>query len=274
MSRTLVIAEPGCTHEGEYALIVKLIHAAADAGADVFKPQWVSDPVQMCERRHIGPGHPKRAYYERAYGWLAFPLEWHLDFKAICTQRGMRYGCTAFLPQDVPPLRMVVDYLKISSFECGDSALRDAWHGVNRVRLPLKAPFLIVSAGMAGDPMPADYVLHCVSAYPAPLEAMNLRVLHPSGSIFQRRKLFGGLSDHSRHLLTGAVAVACGASIVETHFRLHECDPKNPDYAVAFNPDEFRQYVRNIRDAELMLGDGIKRLQDCEHDMLPYRVNG
>jgi N,N'-diacetyllegionaminate synthase len=103
-------------------------------------------------------------------------------------------------------------------------------------------------------------LLHCVSAYPAPISEMNLRAVGR------------GLSDHSRNLLTGAVAVGAGARIIETHYRLDTCHPTNPDYAVAFTPAEFTQYVKNIRDAEAMMGDGVKKRQPCEEWAVPYRV--
>jgi len=258
----LVIAEPGCTHEGSYEKLVQLLETAAACGANVFKPQWVSDPVAMCERRHIGPEHEKRAYYERAYGWLKFPVDWHADLRDRCKLLGMQYACTVFLTQDVATIAPFVDYLKISSFEANDEELSRAWWPHRRR--------VILSTGMQGAGlglMPVPFgLLHCVTSYPSPPSAMNLRVFDDSNYEYN------GLSDHSRHLLTGSLAVALGAEIIETHYRLDACDPNNPDHAVAFTPAEFTQYVKNIRDAELMLGDGVKRVQPCEAWALPYRV--
>jgi sialic acid synthase SpsE len=266
MSKTLVIAEPGCTHEGSKDTLLELLHTAKACGADVWKPQWTSDPVQMCERRHIGPDHPKRDYYLRAYSWLSWPVEWHAEFKAICVRVGLKYACTVFLPSDVKTVAPYVDYLKIASFELNDISMHEA--------CALAGKSVIASYGMC-DPGAVsvdawccpDYRLHCVSAYPSPLGAMNILAIDRSYG-------FDGLSDHSRHLLAGALAVACGAEVVETHYRLDSCDPNNPDYAVAFPPAEFTQYIQNIRDAEIMLGSGVKQIQECERAMLPYRVTG
>jgi N,N'-diacetyllegionaminate synthase len=269
MATTLVIAEPGCTAEGDKATMLRLLETAHQCGANVWKPQWTSDPVQMCERRHIGPDHPKRAYYEAAYRWLAWPVEWHAEFGARCRALGMEYACTAFLPQDVATVAPFVDYLKISSFEAMDSAMpRIVMDGAG-----FDPSEVIVSTGMLDrDDAPEWYganMLHCVSAYPAPIGAMNLRVLEYDKYAASD---FDGLSDHSRHLLTGAVAVGAGAAIIETHYRLDTCHPTNPDYAVAFTPAEFTQYVKNIRDAEAMMGDGVKKRQPCEEWAVPYRV--
>lgn len=265
MARTLVIAEPGATHEGDRAKLFALLETAHACGADVFKPQWTSDPIAMCERRHIGAGHPRRAYYQRAYSWLNFPLGWHGDLRDRCHALGMEYACTVFLPQDVWPIAHFLDRIKIASFEGQDQPLIKTAQAIG---IPV-----LVSAGMReiGQHEYLGQTLHCVSAYPAPLEAMNLRVL---GRNQGEGWGYQGLSDHSRCLITGALAVACGAETVETHFRLDDCDPENPDYAVAFTPAEFTQYIQNIRDAEAMLGDGVKRIQPCEEWALPYRVTG
>lgn len=264
MAKTLVIAEPGCTHEGEWADLLNLLYTAKECGADCFKPQWTSDPALMCERRHIGVDHPKRSYYERAYRWNSFPVDWHKDFSELAHKFGMQYACSVYLPQDVATVAPFVDYLKIASFENRDAAMIAALHALS------DHGRILVSTGMDDDldgltndwrGLGADF-LHCVSAYPAPLDAMHVSVV---------REL-DGLSDHSRHLLTGALAVAHGAGFIETHFRLDSCDSHNPDYAVAFTPKEFTQYVQNIRDAEIMLGSGVKQIQECERAMVPYRV--
>jgi sialic acid synthase SpsE len=264
----LVIAEPGATAEGDYATMVKQIHVAADCGANVWKPQWTSDPDAMVARRKV----PEK--YRKFYGWLKWPIEWHGEFKRICAERGMEYAVSVYLPRDVAVMVPFVDYLKISSFEATDGALLDA------ARRELRRSEVIVSLGMGAQWDYQEWVprlLHCVSSYPAQLGAMNLSILpaHDEWAGLADPSVrweYAGLSDHSRHVLTGAIAVACGARVIETHYRLEDCDPENPDYAVAFMPAEFAQYVQNIRDAELMLGDGIKRLQPCEAEMAQYRV--
>ncbi len=263
-NRVMVIAEPGCTAEGDYGAYVRLIYAAEAAGCDVFKPQWCSNPQKMCERRHIGPDHPKRAYYERAYNWLNFPLEWHEDFARMCKQFGMQYACTSFLPEDVAKVDPFVSIHKIASFEACDPNMYAAMCLTNKK--------CIVSTGMLNDNQVVDVgerfiVLHCVSAYPAPLSAMNLGVLR-----FDEEEMYQGLSDHSRNVLTGAVAVGAGAEIIETHFRNFDCSPENPDYAVSFSPQELKQYVANVRAAEAMMGGFRKTVQSVEEWGLPYRV--
>jgi sialic acid synthase SpsE len=132
---------------------------------------------------------------------------------------------------------------------------------------PLGLP-LIVSTGMAdleettravetireaGNPPLA--LLHCVSAYPAPAEACNLRVLETLGSRFG---VPVGWSDHTLGNEVALAAVALGACIVEKHFTLDRSLP-GPDHAASLEPREFADLVAGIRKVESALGSADKR---------------
>jgi sialic acid synthase SpsE len=251
--KTLIIAEPGSTHDGQLSNMLRLIDVAAECGADVFKSQWTSNAQTMCDRRHA----PE---YLESYLKLQYPIEWHSELGEHAAARGLQYACTAYIPGDPALLAPFVDYLKVSSFEAGDDDLIEE-SIATRVEV-------IVSHGMGGI---ADDLrvtnLYCVSAYPAPVESLNLGRMRDIGG-----RVFDGFSDHSHDVRVGAWAVAAGASILETHFRLDDCDPSNKDYAVAFTPAEFKTYVQNVRDCEAAMGDGVKRIMPAEEPMLRYRV--
>jgi sialic acid synthase SpsE len=260
-NRTLVIAEPGCVHEGKWERMVRLFEVARSAGADILKPQYVSNPAKMCERRHIGPDHPQRSYYETAYGWNSYPLKWLEWLSEACKATGMQLACTSFLPEDVWAVDPFVSIHKVASFERGDQRLsRTAWATGKRV---------LISQGMSDGAerwIPEDnaYALLCRTAYPAPLKSLRLKEL----------RSFGGLSDHSRDVRVGGWAVMAGATVVEAHIRLADTSPDNPDYAAALSPSEFTEYVRNVRDAEEAYDSDVKGVQPCEEWALPYRVTG
>ncbi len=292
MTRTLVIAEPGCTGEGHFDAMLHLLEVARASGADVWKPQWVSSAARHLERRsaRLNPDEKAAFYqkYERPYSWLQWPAEWHQTFQSRCHELGMQYACSVCLPEDVAIVAPFVDYLKISSFEAQDVDLvREAllaMYGNDRDDSGVYVANVIVSTGMSneitdwriwedGRCREPRFVLHCVSAYPAPLDQMNLGVISGNGRHFGESS-FSGLSDHSRNLVTGAVAVGAGATVIEAHYRLTECDLDNPDYVVSFTPEEFTEYIANIRQAELMMGNGIKQIQPCEREMARYQVSG
>ena len=103
-------------------------------------------------------------------------------------------------------------------------------------------------------------LMHCTTAYPAPLNELNLNVIETYRNIFN---ISIGYSDHSSDTLTPIIAVAKGVSTIETHITL---DKKmlGPDHKASLNPSEFKKYVNNIRESETMLGNHIKTITKSE----------
>jgi N-acetylneuraminate synthase len=103
-------------------------------------------------------------------------------------------------------------------------------------------------------------VLHCVTEYPAPVEAANLRAMDTL------REAFGlpvGLSDHTEGVAIPVAAVARGATLIEKHFTLDRSLP-GPDHEASLEPDELWEMVQGIRDAEVALGTARKAPSEPE----------
>jgi N-acetylneuraminate synthase/N,N'-diacetyllegionaminate synthase len=106
-------------------------------------------------------------------------------------------------------------------------------------------------------------LLHCVSSYPAPAFAANLRAMAAM------RVAFGvpvGYSDHTLGVETALAAVALGACILEKHLTLDR-SASGPDHAISMDPVMFRCLVDGVRRVEAALGSGIKTAQECERDV-------
>jgi len=107
-------------------------------------------------------------------------------------------------------------------------------------------------------------VLQCVSNYPVrDLGAVNLRVIE------SYRRAFGipvGFSDHTLSSSASLGAVALGACVIEKHFTLDKRLPV-PDAPFSADPAELAALVREIRELEAALGDGVKRPVPSERDM-------
>lgn len=245
---TFVIAEAAATHDGNLVKACQLIDLAAAIGADAVKFQWLSSAERLCERR-------RAPEYLASYRLLEFPVWWFQELADVCEKHQIEFMCTAYLPEDLVHVAQWVKRFKVASFEAGDREFVDAHRKYGKP--------IIVSSGMGGPHYDLDN-LHCISAYPAPTDQMNLRRISRGGYV--------GLSDHSLHPWVGALAVAAGARIVEFHVRLWDTSPDNADYRVARNPDEAIAYVQNIRLAELAMGKGDREAQECEKPMMRYRV--
>jgi len=260
--RTLVIAEMGSTHDANLTKALDLVRAAQAAGADVVKAQYWSSAKRLAERRRTGPT------YEALYAKYQMPQKWLPLLANVAKHVGIEFLCTTYLPEDIEVVAPYVSRFKVASFEAQDEAFLLAHLGFGKP--------LIVSTGMMRrrewKPTMLGNIditwLHCVSAYPCPDQEANIAAIRLMRVMWDKV----GYSDHTESLASGAIAVACGAVVLEKHLRLNETDPGNPDYATALDPLEFGDYVDLVRQAEVLLGDGRKEPQAAEAAMAPYRV--
>lgn len=273
VNRCYVIADIGACHDGVVPRMFEAIAVAKQCGADMIKFQWTSDPDKMAARRKA----TEDGYADVYRKYLTWAPGLHAVLADECQKVGIDYGCTVFLPEDVGMVEKHVARFKVASFEAGDVgvlwACAEACERVKGVR------DIIVSHGLGSTPdKMSDLMqysqlhmfrhLRCVSAYPAPLESLNLRLLR------DEKHGYDGLSDHSAPAatMTGALAVAAGATIVEAHLKLWQTSVTNPDAPHAMHDGQFAGYVQNIRLAEECLGSGTVGMHESETAMLNYRV--
>jgi sialic acid synthase SpsE len=105
--------------------------------------------------------------------------------------------------------------------------------------------------------------LHCISSYPTPPEQANLCWI---GELSRRFAVPVGYSDHTNHLMAGALAAASGASIIEKHLT-YDRSAKGPDHAASCDPAQFAEYVKAIRLSETLRGTPGKRVLEIERDV-------
>jgi len=103
-------------------------------------------------------------------------------------------------------------------------------------------------------------IMHCVTDYPVSKNQANLKCID---NIKKDFNLVTGYSDHTLGILAAIIAVAKGAKVIEKHLTLNK-KMKGPDHLASLEPKEFSKMVENIREFELMNGNGKKKLQLCE----------
>lgn len=254
-----VIAEIGTGHNGCLNRAEKLIQSARDAGADCAKFQTVfADeivPVNVGDVPLPGGSIP---LYER-FRELEQGAEFYSDLKQICASYGIDFLSSPFGLRSLQILIDIgADSLKIASPELNHFPLL---RGAAESGLPL-----IVSTGVsmlqdieralqtvqssashAGHTNPRISLLHCVTAYPAPAEDYNLRLIPHLSALFG---LPVGVSDHSLDpVLVPLLSAAMSASIVEKHICLSHNDPGLDD-PIALEPQQFKTMVDSLRFAE------------------------
>jgi N-acetylneuraminate synthase len=256
-----VIAEMSANHNQDFAQALRLVEAAAAAGADAIKLQTYTPDTMTLNLRtpvfQIGPGSiwEGRNLHE-LYGEAFTPWEWQPKLKQAAQARGLACFSTPFDFSAVDFLeRMDVPAHKIASFEIVDLPL------IRRVAQTGKPA--ILSTGMASLAEIDEAVrafreaggtqlalLKCTSAYPARAADMNLRTLPHLAEAFGAPV---GLSDHTLGVAVPVAAVALGACIIEKHFTLSRAVP-GPDSVFSLEPAEFAAMVAAVRTAEQALG--------------------
>ncbi len=267
-----VIAEAGVNHNGDLDLALRLVDAAADAGADAVKFQTFSAhrlatataPKATYQRETTDAGESQREMLRR----LELPARDYDTILRRCRERGLLFLSSPFDEESADFLvGLGVAALKIPSGELTNLPFLEHVSGCG---LPL-----ILSTGMAtltevetavdviqGGGAPPVILLHCVSSYPAPAAEANLRAMATMSSGLG---LLTGYSDHTRGHAVALAAVALGAHVLERHLTLDR-DLPGPDQRASLEPEEFAELIRDIRTVEAALGDGVKRRMPSEED--------
>lgn len=269
----VVVAEIGVNHDGCPLRALALVAAAADAGADAVKLQ-IFDPARLVTadaatagyQRSRGQGDRQRAMLER----LVLPEAALRETVAAARARGLAVLATPF---DEDAADLVAD-LGVDAVKIGSG---DLTHGRLLAHVAAFGRPLICSTGMASlpevleavttiaaaAPAPPLALLHCVSAYPAPPEAANLRAIP---AMHAATGLPVGWSDHVPGPETAIAAAALGAPLFERHLTLDRT-AEGPDHAASDEPADLAAYIRSLRRAHAALGTSTKAPASVEADV-------
>lgn len=266
-NKTMIIAEAGVNHNGDINLAKKLIDAAAAAGADLVKFQTfntdllVTQTIDQAKYQAVNTGVGETQY--QMLKRLELSNAQHLELIRYCDVKDIGFFSTAF---DTDSLAFLAS-LGQKIFKIPSGEITNYPYLVCVGRLGGK---VIMSTGMAtlpeieaaldvledaGTPRSRVTVLHCTTAYPTPMQEVNLNAMKSMGSLFGVEV---GYSDHTVGIEVSVAAVALGATIIEKHFTLDRNLP-GPDHKASLEPEELKQLVSSIRNIESALGDGVKK---------------
>ena len=270
-SPAFIVAEISANHNQDYSRAVEIIHAAKEAGADAVKLQtYTADTITIdCDDEcfqinegTIWDGTTLYKLYQEAYT----PWEWQPKLMEEANKLGLECFSSPFDFTSVDFLEeMKVPAYKIASYEINDIPLI---RKIAKLHKPM-----IFATGIA---YPDDIeralavckeegnedviLLKCVSSYPTPYEAVNLRVIPTLAKTYD---CLAGISDHTMGSIVSAGAIPLGAKMVEKHMTLRRADG-GPDSAFSMEPEEFKKMVDEIRILEKALGSSEYVLTDTQ----------
>ena len=267
--RVKIIAEAGVNHNGSLKKAKLLIKAAKKCGADYIKFQ-AFDPDELCTENSIKANYqkknnPKETQHSMLKK-LALSKNDILKIKSFAKKNGIKLIFSVFDNQSLKLInKLKFNYIKLPSGEIDNFKLID--------ELAKSSSKIIFSSGASNlfeiknclqklkKRKNNDITLmHCNSEYPTPTHDLNLSVIKNFKKIF---KINIGFSDHSKSIIAPAIAVSCGANMIEKHFTLNN-KLNGPDHSSSLNPKNFKIMVKNIRETELALGSMFKKITNSE----------
>lgn len=270
MSKTYIIAEAGVNHNGRLDLALKLCDAAKECGVDAIKFQTWKTELIIAEGTKMAEYQKNNLNTEESQFEMLKKLELSYDqfttIKEYCNKIGIQFLSTADETESLDFLcELGIPFIKLGS---GDINNVPYLRYVAGKGIPV-----ILSTGMSSmkdvvlayDTLKeagADdiTVLHCTTNYPCPMNEVNLRSMI---TIKDTLKCRVGYSDHTMGTEVPVAAVALGAEVIEKHFTLDR-NMEGPDHPASLEPHELKEMVRQIRNIETALGNGIKEPNESE----------
>lgn len=261
-----VIAEIGINHNGSVELARRMIDGAVAAGCNAVKfqkrtPELCVPRDQWQLERDTPWGRMSYIDYRHR---IEFGVAEYLEIDAYCKARCIDWFASCWD-------EAAVDFMENFDPPCykvASASLTD--HGLLTCLKATGRP-LIVSTGMSTVEQIEEAVrllngfpvllAHSTSAYPCPLEALNLRMIPALRERFPHCPI--GYSGHEVGLAPTWAAVALGATFVERHVTLDRA-MWGSDQAASVEMGGLARLVTNIHDIGRALGDGRKRVYDCE----------
>lgn len=299
-----IIAEAGVNHDGDEAEALRLVEAAARAGADTVKFQTF-DPDDLVTAEAPTAGYQARAgeggRQADMLRRLVLPEAGLRRAAARAAALGLEFLSTPF---DIGSARFLVDELGMARIKVGSGELTNLPFLLALARL---GPPLLLSTGMArlsevedalgtivfgrlaaadakpslagvreayrapeaGPILAETVVMQCVTQYPAPHDQANLKVL----DLYAGMGVVPGYSDHTLGIDIALAAAARGARVIEKHLTLDRTRP-GPDHAASLEPDEMAALVAGARRVAEALGEAVKRPVEAEQDNLKVARRG
>ena len=303
--KTYIIAEAGVNHNGKISLAKKLIDEAKKIGSDAIK-------FQLFKPNELVSIHAKKAKYQKKntsnnqtqlemLEGLVLGESEIIALKEYSYKKNIDFLLSCF---DLESLNFVLEKLnpktlKIASGEITNYPLL--------IKHSLSKKKIILSTGMSNiseirnalgviaygylnstkeKPSKSKFIksynseegkkilkknvtlLHCTTDYPCSYKDSNLLAIKNLRDVFGLKV---GYSDHTSGIEASISAVSLGARVIEKHLTIDN-NLKGPDHKASLSPKDFKVMIKSIRNIEIALGDGRKRLMSSEkNNLIPSR---
>ena len=267
MKRTYIIAEIGINHNGSLDVAKKLIDVAALAGCDAVKFQKRNPDVCV-------PEHQKSVMRDTPWGTMTyleykykveFEKEEYDEIHEYCNKKGIAWSAS---PWDLDSLEFLDNYdlpfIKMPSAMMTNEPLMRAAARTGKKIIFSSGMSTLEETDKAVQWMreeQADFaLLHCNSAYPAPIEDLNLSCIK---TLQGRYNCEVGYSGHEFRIGTTVASIYLGATILERHITLDRA-MYGSDQSASLQKSGLMQMCTTLRKMPRVLGSSEKKVLDVE----------
>jgi len=261
--KTIIVAEIGNNHEGNFDVAAKLIDKAAKCGVDAVKFQT------FIPKYFISNDYNKKAINKLKKFQLSFQQFEKLSI--IAKRKNLLFFSTPLDLKSAIFLNKIQDVFKISS---GDNDFVDLLKKVfsfNKSTIistglseisSLKKTYSLAKKYFKNKTDKKLIFLHCVTDYPVEDKYVNLNSINILKKNFPNLNI--GYSDHSLGIRACSSAIPLGVKLIEKHFTLDNNFSDFRDHKISLSPHSMKILVDEIRNIELIMGQNKKIIQTNE----------
>jgi sialic acid synthase SpsE len=259
---TKIIAELCYNHCGSFNLAIEMIEECAKLklwGVKLQKWDIDSFPDEIKQQKRTDKHSFGSTYYEHRKK-LEFNIEQLLELKRYVEKKELIFICSA---KDLNSLKLLIENginnIKLPSQRLLDKHMLEyIKHNRNMIRI------LMLSTGMHYEEeiinaeilKYADVIMHCITDYPAKLNDCDVGYMRNIG-------LYNGYSSHEFEGRAIKYAVAAGAKYIERHYTLDKT-MKGADHIVSSDYNEMKRIIEDIKEAEMIMGNGKREMNKPE----------
>jgi N-acetylneuraminate synthase len=266
---TYIIAEVGINHNGSREHALSLVKMAADCGCDAVKFQKRDIETVYSEEELLKPRASPwgNTTFDQKVGLELSKADYEV-IRDYARSLNLDFSASAWDDKSLAFVEALKpDFHKIAS------AMLTKYDFVEQVAK--LGRYTYISTGMC-EYRQVDHVvmlfqkyecdhtlLHCVSAYPCPPDDCNLQAMEALGARYLSPV---GYSGHEVGISPSIAAVAMGATVIERHITLDRA-MYGSDQSASLEREGLRRMVAMIREIEVAMGDGVKRITPKEMEV-------
>ena len=271
-SKCFIIAEAGVNHNGSINLAKKLIDIAVEAKADAVKFQtFLADEI-ILKKAPKAKYHIETTGSDRKQSWFnllksqEINYNMHKEIIRYCKKKKIIFMSTPYDKKSVDLLDSLgIEIFKIASTDSNNHQLIEY---ISKKKKPVILSTAMCNLGEVEKSVKilkkylnGKFVLmQCTGSYPAPSSDANIKVIQ---SYKKKFKCLVGYSDHVMENNVALASIALGAKCFEKHITVSK-KLVGPDHRASMEKKDFINLVKEIRDLELAMGDGSKKIMDSE----------